>query len=46
MGCPLYISMGLINHHSGLVQVENYWKLNDDEKLALNDKYNPFRNLL
>jgi len=46
MGCPLYISMGLMNHHSGIVQVENYWKLSDDEKLALYDKYNPFPNLL
>jgi len=38
--------MGLLNHRSGLVQVEDHWKLNDDEKLALYDKYNPFRNLL
>ena len=46
MGCPLYISMGLMNHHSGIVQVENYWKLSDNEKLALYDKYNPFKNLI
>jgi len=46
MKCPLYVSLGLINHHSGIVQVENYWKLSINEKLALYDEYNPFTNLL
>lgn len=45
LGCPLWISEGLMNHASSSVEGESYIKLTVKEKRDTYDKYDPYKDL-
>jgi integrase len=45
MGCPLWISEGLMNHAPSSVEGQSYIELELHEKRELYDKYFPYKNL-
>ena len=45
MGCPLWISKGLMNHDSNDVEVSHYLKMSIEEKRDFYEKYFPYNHL-